>query len=163
MSIYGKSFGLSTPTEYLDKLEWEFHQLMTASVATDRELSYHAMNLAMTGWHMTDWTYEHSRAPLKARFGTKPRFQDWIKEQSRLLAACRDVATASKHMTVDRNPDPLVETVDVPYMTPGTIGLGTRNVWHVAIDGELYSLDEFGRGLITFWQNYLESQRPLPG
>ena len=162
MSVYGKSFGLSSPSEYLDKLEWEFERMMTAGSATDRELSYHAMNLAMTAWHMTDWTYDHLSESVKSRFATQPRFQDWVKSQSRVLAACRDVATASKHMKVTRAADSGVETVDVTQVVPGTFALGSRKVWHIAIDGELYSLDEFGRELIDFWQNYLDAQGLLP-
>ena len=163
MSVYGKSFGLSTPAEYLDKLEWEFERMMKAGPATGRELSYHAMNLAVTGWHMTDWTYPHLPADQKQRFKNSFYFQKWIAAQHRVLAACRDVATASKHMTVRDSPDPSIETVDVGYVDVAYVEDGYVDVaWHIAIDGELYGLREFGETVISFWQNYLESLGLLP-
>jgi hypothetical protein len=163
MDSQGKTFGLSQPHEYLDKLEWEFERMMKAGNATSRELSYCAMNVAMTAWHMIDWTFDSLPSATKAQFGQKSAFQGWVKKQSRVLSACRDVAMASKHLTVTKSPDPGVATIDEHYAESGTFEDDYVDIeWKISIDGNMYSLDEFGRDLISFWQKYLESQGLLP-
>jgi hypothetical protein len=157
----GKRFGLNDPHDFLDKLEWEYESLMRAGYATQsRELSYHFMNFVVTAWHMTDWTYPHLPASVQALFSSPAKFQEWVKHQDRVLAACRDIATASKHFTVSRTPDPHIETIAMPAV-PG-MDFPSNRVLAIAIDGHFYPLDDFARSVITFWQCYLAHQGLLP-
>jgi hypothetical protein len=56
-----------------------------------------------------------------------------------------------------------VETVDVAYVELDYVDPGYVDVsWRIAIDGELYSLDEFGRELVEFWHRYLGAMGLLP-
>lgn len=152
----GKTFGLSHPAEYLDKLEWEFERLMKAGRADERELSYHAMNFIITAWHMTDWIYPHLPESEKQRFPKPKDFQNWIRSQSRTVAACRDVATAAKHVKVTLSPDPKIETVLGTKFVPSDPANQFQPHWLIAVDGMLYPMDEFCRKAISFWHGFLD-------
>jgi hypothetical protein len=88
MSVYGKSFGLSMPHEYLDKLKWEFEKLMKAGDASSRDLSYHAMNLAMTGWHMTDGTPGRGKVEVRKLLWFPEVDQGTVENTCRMPGCC---------------------------------------------------------------------------
>jgi hypothetical protein len=157
-----KTFGLTHPAEYLDKLEWEFERLMKAGRIDAREMSYHAMNLIVTGWHMTDWIYPHLPEQEKLKFPKSGKFQESIRSGSRTIAACRDVATATKHMTISSRPEPRIGTVAIPKFVPSDPSNQFQTAWHIAIDGTLRPLDDFCRDIISFWQCFLEMHNLLP-
>jgi hypothetical protein len=153
---YGKTFGMSRPSEYLDKLEWEYERLMKAGAADATELGYHTLNFLITAWHMTDWTYPYLTASVKAKFPKLRDFQDWVKNQSRELAATRDLATGGKHWRVDRNPDSQIETISVTQFHPSSPNGVIGDVWCIAIDGGLLRPDDFCQNIITFWTGVLK-------
>ncbi|WP_186085907.1 hypothetical protein [Burkholderia gladioli] len=160
MTLNSKSFGLSGPSDYYDKLEWEFERLMKAGNATGRELAFHAINLAITGWHMTDWTFNFLPVATKASHSNNSAtFQAWVKSQSRVIAACREVATAGKHMQITRGPDPAISTFSEGYVEEGYWeDAYCESEWKILIDGQSFSLDNFGREVINFWQCFLNSE-----
>jgi hypothetical protein len=158
----GKTFGLSIPADYYGKLEWEFEQLMKAGPVEEVELSYRAMNFIVTAWHMTDWIFPHLQSPAKEQFVACTDFQRWIKQQSRYIAACRDVATASKHLEVTRGADARIQTVGIPLSYERNPYKGHSTVWLIGIDGTLTAMDEFCREVIGFWQCFLEMHGLFP-
>lgn len=110
-----KVFTLSTPQHLLGKLRWEVAGFKRAEASKHRlgwhlTASYHAANCAITAWHMTDWIWqylgEQDRRDLAEALGvtpvTLPEFQAYVRNASRALNCCRDIATGSKHMKLTR-------------------------------------------------------------
>lgn len=153
----GKRFGFEHPSDYLDKLEWEYQQVMKAGFSTGREIAYHFMNFAITAWHMADWIYPHLPTSLGGQFKSKTDFARWAKQQERMLAACHVIANASKHFELDNDKEPTVELLAVGGWDVVHNQTPTRHSMAIAIDGKIYGLDVFASSVVSFWQNYLES------
>jgi hypothetical protein len=120
-------FMLATPAHMLIKLHWEIYGLRKALSEAPEHLghvhapSYCAFNCAITAWHLADWVWKSSppalRANILADLGVEVRgqgpvglteFQNGLRDRSRALHICRQVATGSKHMIVRDHPDPHV-------------------------------------------------------
>jgi hypothetical protein len=118
-------FMLATPAHMLSKLHWEIYRLRKALSEKPERLghvhapAYCAFNCAVTAWHLADWVWKASsqvqRADILASLGATAgsgkdfvKFQTAIRNQSRALHICRQLATGSKHMTVTDYPDPIV-------------------------------------------------------
>jgi hypothetical protein len=120
-------FMLATPAHMLTKLHWEIYSLRKALSETPEHLgyvhapSYCAYNCAVTAWHLADWTWKAStpeqRAYILSCLGLESngqnqkdfvKFQSALRDRSRALHICRQLATGSKHMTVTAYPDPNV-------------------------------------------------------
>ena len=121
-------FMLATPAHMLNKLHWEIYSLRKALSEEPEHLghthapSYCAFNCAVTAWHLADWVWKASspeqRADILACFGIESsgedqkgnfgKFQTALRNTSRALHICRQVATGSKHMTVTAYPDPSI-------------------------------------------------------
>jgi hypothetical protein len=109
-----KRFGLDRPSDLLLKLDWEIDQL---GQPTDKEAiaSYRAFNCAVTAWSICDWTWNAAFDDLKKRFrseSSKPSARDseplaaLLRDQSRELAICQQLANGSKHFVLrDHNDD----------------------------------------------------------
>jgi hypothetical protein len=120
-------FMLATPAHMLTKLHWEIYSLRKALSEKPEHIghthapAYCAFNGAVTAWHLADWVWNISpkdrRTDILALLGTTVtgndhkdfvKFQTAIRNQSRALHICRQLATGSKHMTVTAYPDPNV-------------------------------------------------------
>lgn len=154
----GKRFGFDHAYDFYDKLEWEYEQVMKAGFATGREISYHFMNFAITGWHMADWIYPHLPEEFALNFTKKSDFARWAKQQCRALAACHMIANASKHFEIDKDNEPTIELVAMPGWDAAHNDVPMRNMIAISIDGEIHGLDRFASNVISFWVNFLDSQ-----
>jgi hypothetical protein len=122
----GQVFMLATPAHMLTKLHWEIYSLRKALTEKPEHIghthapAYCAFNCAVTAWHLADWVWKASsvdrRADILASLGTTAandrkdfgKFQTAIRNKSRALHICRQLATGSKHMNVTDYPDPSV-------------------------------------------------------
>lgn len=157
----GKTFGMNEPRHFLDKLEWELQRLMVAGDAGPEELAYHAMNIALTAWHMVDWTFPYLPEAFLAEIKDEKGYKSYLTERSRVISACRDIANFGKHLTVKGRADPGVFTVSLPAQSSAA-GSPSIIVWSIAIDGELFGIDEFAKEAVKFWQIFLDSHDMLP-
>jgi hypothetical protein len=82
--------------------------------------AYIALNCAVTGWHLADWTWKATDEYLREaiadyfKFSLKSNdhdnlsmFYDHLSEDSREIHICRMIANGSKHMKLDRS-DPSI-------------------------------------------------------
>ena len=122
-----KVFMLATPAHMLQKFHWEIAQLKKMLREKPEKLgyvhapSYCAFNCAVTAWHIADWVWQSPHAhheDLLSRFGLAvtvddkrnfSAFQNGIRQKSRAIHICRQLATGSKHMTVSNHADPTVK------------------------------------------------------
>jgi hypothetical protein len=113
-----KRLGLDSPTDLLAKLHWEIVQL---GVPVDQEAvaSYRAFNCAVTAWSISDWVWNAASADLRKRFraeSPKPKasnaecFASLLREQSRELAICQQLANGSKHFILDKHNDKTISS-----------------------------------------------------
>jgi len=161
MTIYiggGKRFGFDHPSEFYDKLEWEFEQVMKAGFVPGREISFHFMNFVITAWHLADWTYPHLPKEFAAQFLKKSDFARWTKKQCRALAACHMIANTSKHFGIDKDDEPRIELVAMPGWDEVHNETPMRHMMAIVIDGKILALDDFARQVVTFWQLFLQSK-----
>lgn len=154
----GKKFGFNSPSDFMDKLEWEYEQVMKAGFQTGREISYHFMNFAITGWHMADWTFPHLPIGFRSQFHKVGDFAHWAKKQNRMVAACRVIANSSKHFKERNEDEPSIEILAMPSWDEIHSNIPVRMSIAITIDGAIYELDEFARATISFWQNFLQHQ-----
>jgi hypothetical protein len=118
-------FMLATPAHVLTKLHWEIYSLRKALSEKPEHIghihapAYCAFNCAVTAWHLADWVWNASPKDRRTDFlvllGATVtdndhkdfvNFQTAIRNQSRALHICRQLATGSKHMAVTTHPDP---------------------------------------------------------
>ncbi|MCG3146440.1 MAG: hypothetical protein HONDAALG_04506 [Gammaproteobacteria bacterium] len=130
-----KVFALTTPVHLLRKLWWEVKEFEAAEndnseLGTHLIVAYHAMNCAVTAWHMADWVWLHGGedqrhhlfAMLELEQENFTTFVAYLRRNSRALNCCRDIATGSKHMRLERKgSDPDVEAEVVWDMEPMTV------------------------------------------
>jgi hypothetical protein len=102
----------------MQKLAWEikcFEAELRRQDATGLprhlEAAYCAFNVAVTAWHLSDWTWhslpEHHRPDVAEKLGASNKlksFQDALIANSRALRICKEIANGSKHME-DRETD----------------------------------------------------------
>jgi hypothetical protein len=168
-------FSLATPAHMLVKLHWEISGLKKALSGPPEHIgymhapSYHAYNIAVTVWHMTDWVWKASsaeqRTEMFASLGIPatgvekkdfPAFQNTVRRKSHAIHICRQVATGSKHVTVTKYPDPNVRVEmrwECASAQSGEIGYQYRLV--ISDNGkERPALDVF-KEAFKDWERYL--------
>ncbi len=110
-----KVFALATPRHLLAKLHWEIAGFANAekdrcALGAHLIAAYHAMNCAITTWHMADWVWNYlddkSRQQISNALSLKKvdqaSFEAHIRAECRAINCCRDIATGSKHMKITR-------------------------------------------------------------
>ncbi|WP_342733196.1 hypothetical protein [Bradyrhizobium sp. B117] len=113
-----KRFGLDGPSDLLLKLNWEIMQL---GQPMDQEAiaSYRAFNCAVTAWSLCDWTWNSASNGLRKRFrkeSPKPSASNseplaaLLRDQSRELAICQQLANGSKHFVLRDHIDEEIST-----------------------------------------------------
>lgn len=140
----------------LTKLHWELDQLRKSLTEKPEHIgythapSYCAFNFAVTAWHLADWTWKAASIEQRAHileclniessgsdnknfnknFG---KFQTAVRDGSRAIHICQQVANGSKHMTITRHPDPDVQAKmkwETEYGRAGTMRAGDRLAVH---------------------------------
>ena len=113
-----KRLGLTSPTDLLAKLQWEIVQL-GIPVNEEAVASYRAFNCAVTAWSISDWVWNAGSADLRQRLraeSPKPEASDaeclasLLREQSRELGICQQLANGSKHFILDKHNDKAVSS-----------------------------------------------------
>ncbi len=105
-------FGLASSRDVLQKLEWEIERYKSAP-SEDAAASIHiAFNIAVTAWRMCDRIDRDLTTEQRSLLGVAGLSQLKKKSisESRVVEICRLLATASKHVEVDKYPDPGVQT-----------------------------------------------------
>jgi hypothetical protein len=134
----GKVFVLATPQHMLHKLHWEIYNLRKALTERPEHLghmhapSYCAFNCAVTAWHLSDWTWQASTSEQRAfilscidtdanknDFG---KLQAYLRDNSRALYICRQIATGSKHVKIEKYDDPDIRAETRLESEPARVG-----------------------------------------
>ena len=113
-----KRLGLDSPTNLLAKLRWEIVQL-GLPVNEEAVASYRAFNCAVTAWSICDWAWNAAAPGVRERLraespnpnanGSEP-LASLLRDQSRELAICQQLANGSKHFVLDKHNDEAVSS-----------------------------------------------------
>lgn len=113
-----KTFGIKNSRDLLRKLQWDITQIEKIPKSRTTEIAYGAFNAFLTGWHLHEWVWrdmsDEQRKSLQEQWHCDQKlmsvgdFGSVLRKRVFPLDICREVATASKHAEVLRNPNPLV-------------------------------------------------------
>jgi hypothetical protein len=158
-----QTFALEDCRGLLDKLKREIERFVAAGDDIEDRKDF-AFNAAVTAWCLCDWVFEDMTQAHCDKFNIRSRkqMQDYARKECRALHLCRQVATASKHCTVERFPDPKVAIIMTANETPPASELSTPGlrfasgcfVYFVDGDDKRYAEDVFGDAL-QFWTQFI--------
>jgi hypothetical protein len=99
------AFDISSPEDFLAKLKEE--QL---AVEHDLSSARHAINAALTAWHLIDWVWAHylkSQDRIRMRFGSDGRdldaFKQYLRTRCPALSTMHAICTGSKHVHTSKS------------------------------------------------------------
>jgi hypothetical protein len=161
-----QTFALENCRDLLNKLEREIVRFNAAGNDIEDRKDF-AFNAAVTAWSLCDWVFEDMTQAHCDKFNIRSRkqMQDYARKHCRALHLCRQVATASKHCTVERFPDPKVATIvtttpsptesepQAPSIPPLHVAAGCF-VYFVDGDDKRDAGDVFG-GAFEFWTQFI--------
>jgi hypothetical protein len=137
-----QTFALENCRDLLNKLQREIKRFRQAGNEIEDRKDF-AFNAAVTAWHLCDWVFEDMTEAHCDKFNihSRKQMQDYARTQCRALHLCRQVATASKHYTVDDFPDPNVEIIMTANEIPEPEPEPTPSKVHVASGCFVYFID----------------------
>jgi hypothetical protein len=146
------TFGLTSLSDLFAKLKRDAEAL-DEKVTSDR-----LFNFVLTGYSMIDWVKNDPSVPASAKSPAvvSALYQDkWLK-------VCGDLATAVKHFSLTtRKPITASATAESGFGV-GRFGKGGWDVGEESIevklnDGTSFSCLELTRGVISFWETFLNT------
>ncbi len=161
-----QSFGIRHAGTLFFKLATEVYQFKKSYSNAFARPSYLAINIAMTAWHLIEWTYADMNKSQKELAGEI--FDCQITEKNDLVKAvlndcpemiiCKTIANASKHVEVTRKPEPSLRTSHefeiIKDGLPADIEIHTNLI--IEFRGQKYPAEEVFIKVKTYWQNLLE-------
>jgi hypothetical protein len=107
-----KMLAIESSRDMLEKLKREIERLAGSIIR--QEVVDHAVNAAMTAWHLTDCTWREiqgsipRRRTLTARAGTPIKelkeFQEFVKRDCIEMAYCEGIAVSTRHFAFSKFP-----------------------------------------------------------
>jgi hypothetical protein len=153
-----KSFELRDSRDMLEKLQWELSNLFCRQPYDIRACQFHAINCAITAWHVTDWLWHDISSELKdgRRWKKCQDLQDYVRKECPELNLCHQIATGSKHCLMTYKPDPTISAG-----ISGGKGYDYRNPIIVEGDKQYQAIDVFQTAQIWF-EAFLRDENIFP-
>lgn len=146
------SFEIKNSRDLFKKLQEEYKDL-----ENDELSSRHAINCAMTAWHLTDWTFKE--------YMSSHGFNDIGKYRESLTCASlkimHDIAKGGKHLNVSRPKTGITDTVKVDGdfssdFDPNDFLVGSLDL--IMADGTIKNFFDEMTVVLQFWQEYFNSK-----
>jgi hypothetical protein len=164
MALPGRlhTFALENCRDLLNKLKREMERFSAAGTNIEDRKDF-AFNAAVTAWSLCDWVFEDMTQAHCDKFNIRSRkqMQDYARSHCRALYLCRQVATASKHCTVEKFPDPNVKIIvtakSIPEPEPPSLQVYIASgcfVYFVDGDDKREAEDVFGDAF-QFWTHFI--------
>ncbi|KAA1012617.1 hypothetical protein FVF58_12115 [Paraburkholderia panacisoli] len=159
------SFEIKTPVDMLEKAKRELRRLRAAESSPDDNdlISDHGMNFAITVWHVADWVWKkfnpNNCGNLKdLGLHTFNDLHSLIRQESDALAICFEIATGSKHLTLDKDSSyqRRVQVTDISARAATAMAL-SRSVLKVELlSGDRKRADEVFTAAIAYWDTFFK-------
>lgn len=146
------SFEIKNSRDLFKKLQEEYKDF-----ENDELSSRHAINCAMTAWHLTDWTFKE--------YMSSHGFNDIGKYRGSLTCASlkimHDIANGGKHLNVSRSKTDITDTVKVDGdfsndFDPNDFLVGSLDL--IMADGTTKNFFDEMTVVLQFWQEYFNSK-----
>jgi hypothetical protein len=144
------TFGLKTSRDLFDKLKRDV-ALLEQEVTSDR-----FFNFVVTGYSLIDWVKNGATTPPVARSDVLDMYKN------RYIQACGDLATASKHFSLDRRTPITSQATSDQGWGRGRYGKGGWGVGEEEItvwldDGSTMTCLDFATNVIKAWDDFFSS------
>jgi hypothetical protein len=149
------AFDISSPEHFLAKLKEE-------QLALEHDLSSarHAINAALTAWHLTDWVWVHylkSQERIRMRFGPDGRdldaFKQYLRARCPALSTMHAVCTGSKHVHSGKSDVSTTVRHSGGFSSGFSKGFDISRLKVVKHDGSTHWFDLELREVVTFWES----------
>jgi hypothetical protein len=106
-----QTFALENCRDLLNKLKREIERFGAAGNNIETRKDF-AFNAAVTAWQLCDWVFADMSSALRDKYEIHNvnQMREYARYHCRALHLCRQVATESKHYTVDKFADPAVNS-----------------------------------------------------
>ena len=145
------SFNIRTTNDLFNKLLEEYKEFLKNSTS-----SRHAINCALTAWHLIDWIY-HNDHELSKKYSELKEFQQELKSLCPSLQIMHDIANGSKHNSLKWHKPIIKET----RLYKGSFSNDFSRDFDISsldielTDGtKIYFEDEI-KNVVDFWTKYL--------
>jgi hypothetical protein len=124
--------------------------------------SRHAINCALTGWHIYEWVYTEYRSnPFIQQFKKAKKFEDWLLDKHMEFKLIRDLADGSKHFHLGR-PDKSILGTHIKRKRElyGSRPLAedTLIIQMKFMNGAWMSFDDLFYWVTIFWYEFLKRE-----
>ena len=158
----GFSFSIETPKDFLEKLKQEYQEYADSPLS-----SRHALNLAMTGFHMIEWIWGgelKKNIALKNALGINDltEFTDLVFQECPSLKILRAIANGSKHFRTEKT------TVKKTSQEGGWDNSGwDETPWDYGYlkielaNGQIASFGDEAKSVVEYWDDFFKKHLPL--
>jgi hypothetical protein len=150
------SFELKDHHDYLAKLNAEHADLQQEPLS-----SRHAINFAMTAYHMCEWIWEHETlVNSNPAYTSAKSFYDAVNRACPIIPIMRDLTNGSKHTKITRGPAPIV---DGAVLQEGTFDdtfdstFDTTALLVNMVDGTVRDFVDDATAAVDFWRRVFQS------
>lgn len=148
------SYEIRTTADFFKKLLDEREDFLKNPTS-----SRHAINCALTGWHLYEWVYnEYHSHPFMQQFNKK-KFEKWLLTRDIEFKLIKDLADGSKHFYLGRSDKSLLGT----YLKRKGDIVGSRPLAEDALilqmkfmNGAWMSFDDLFYFVTVFWYEFLD-------
>jgi hypothetical protein len=140
------SFAYKSALQFFEKLQDEY-----LSLVADPLSSRHAVNFAMTAWHLADWTWAQNLqdAPKEQFELYGRRFKDFNSYKLHLTLACPDLKIIQAICNGSKHVDTSSQIGRTFKKTPS--GRGAKQLLVVEIKGQEYDFADISKRVYQFW------------
>ena len=171
MSKSKHSFAIHSEADLFEKLRQEFEDLKRTP-----DSSRHAINFAMTAWHLTDWMwglrlkkadYAERKQLVGAVVRSLDKFRAYVTTRCPELGIMQRICNGSKHLKSDRGG--IADTFRAGHIgikigegAGATITKGEACLWVTDQQGETYAFADLAEKVLLFWESIIRecTRRP---
>ena len=155
------TFAIHNEADFLEKLRQEFQDLSRLP-----DSSRHAINFAMTAWHLTDWLWglrlkadyrEQSRL-FETTFRSLEEFRKCVVARCPEVEIMQEICNGSKHLGSD--PKRIADTfraapigVEIAEGSDAKVSKGEARVWVTNQEGQTVAFVDLAQEVLLFWES----------
>jgi len=164
--VVNRCFSFTTPSDFLAKVFWERDRAIACIPGAQLDRIFHAMNFAVSAWHMHDWLWSFATDEVKQEWSkwfnspieSARKFGEVLADTWPVLGACKEVANEVKHGQLHR-PNPNISAIGERALHPG----GEDWIPVIRIGDRRITDTEFYEEVLGVWATFLAHSGMLPG
>jgi hypothetical protein len=149
------SFDIHTAADFFDKLQQEYQDFVDDPLS-----SRHAINCALTAWHLIDWTWAGHKEVvrgLEPSIKTKHEFVRYVISQCPELAIMQCIANGSKHFQQSRSKVKSTRLHGGAFSRGFSRGFNISTLDVVLDDGSTVTFDDIAETVVEYWSSFFNT------